>query len=176
MSKRSFIGPAVVILIGLLSLAGLISLGIYPGKKSSGLTSSNPVFTQIQSSPGPTPTTTAVEITDQVRQLFEAAQIVESRNGTVSAASLSDASPQAASLFASGLAIMSGDALQLYVKYTGDAQAVADAVVKAGGRVEASTADRSILQVSIPLLKVEAVRSVRSVTGISLPAYGVNRQ
>lgn len=45
MQKRGFIGPAVVILVAILSIAGLIGLGMYIGKKSSGSTATNPVVT-----------------------------------------------------------------------------------------------------------------------------------
>ncbi len=47
MQKRGFIGPAVVILlVVLLSIAGLIGLGVYISKKSPGPTATNPVVTQ----------------------------------------------------------------------------------------------------------------------------------
>ncbi|MDO8487213.1 MAG: hypothetical protein Q7S45_02895 [Candidatus Curtissbacteria bacterium] len=52
MSKHGFVGPAVVILVALISIAGLIALGIYIGKKSSGPKATNPVVT-VQTSPVP---------------------------------------------------------------------------------------------------------------------------
>ncbi|MFI5205523.1 MAG: hypothetical protein ACHQVK_01145 [Candidatus Paceibacterales bacterium] len=60
MSKRGFIGPLVIVLVGLLSIAGLIGLGMYLGKKSSGPTATNPVVT-VQSSPAPSPSPTSSE-------------------------------------------------------------------------------------------------------------------
>ena len=57
MQKRGFIGPAVVVLVAILSIAGLIGLGIYIGKKSSGPTATNPVVTQT-ASPSPADETT----------------------------------------------------------------------------------------------------------------------
>ncbi len=48
--KRGIIGPAIVVLVGILALAGLIGLAFYFGKKSSAPTTTSPV---VQASPTP---------------------------------------------------------------------------------------------------------------------------
>ncbi len=46
--KKGFLSPAIVVLVGLLTLAGIISLAFYLGKKSPGPTNTNSV---VQASP-----------------------------------------------------------------------------------------------------------------------------
>ncbi|MDO8487204.1 MAG: hypothetical protein Q7S45_02850 [Candidatus Curtissbacteria bacterium] len=44
--QKGFIGPTIVVLIGILALAGLIGLAFYLGKKSTGPTATTPVAQQ----------------------------------------------------------------------------------------------------------------------------------
>ena len=55
--KRGIIGPALVIAVAVVLIAGGLFGAFYLGKKSSGPTAINPVVTQTQASPIPSPTT-----------------------------------------------------------------------------------------------------------------------
>jgi hypothetical protein len=81
--------------------------------------------------------------------------------------------PEVATLVAAGRVVLSNDSLQVDVVSTGDFAATEADLVRAQANVERRSSATLIIQASVPLSHLEALRTYSSIASIRVPSYGV---
>jgi hypothetical protein len=116
------------------------------------------------------------DVSPEVEAFVLAARALLARGEPVTRDRLAAASPEVAALLLARQAVVTGDGLQVYLDYSGDAQSAEAALRAAGVSVELTASDQHLIQATVPLAAMDAVRALPFVTRVRLPQYGITNQ